>query len=195
LLNSGERLPKDEWIAAKNLAPQKRTYLLVIDRNNEKAGPRFWGFSRTVFESLLTLMSDEDYGDITSITEGHDLKVSFTPADKSPTGFAKTTVNVVPKTSPLTTDEDQLSAWLEDQPDLLEAYEMPTYEVLQNALATALGGDVTSAPEVNLTSSDDADEEDWGDDDDSTTAAASATASKNAVKDAEEEFASMFDDD
>src|SRR5271156_5188836 len=43
LISKG-KLTKEEYKDAKQFSAQLRTYALVIDRNKEKDGPKWWGF-------------------------------------------------------------------------------------------------------------------------------------------------------
>ena len=62
---------------AKRLEPKARTYAPIIVRKEEDKGVKFWGFGVMVYKQLLQFMSDKDWGDITSITEGNDIKIEF----------------------------------------------------------------------------------------------------------------------
>lgn len=140
------KLSKDEYKAAKKFSPQLRTYALVIDRENEDVGPRFWGFGKTVAEDIIKLMLDPDYGDITDPKNGFDLKVSFTPAEKSDTKFAKTEVRPSRKESPLSKDKEKAEKWLSEQPDIHTIFKRWTEEELTNFLHNYLNPTVQAGP-------------------------------------------------
>jgi len=44
-----------------------RTFAPVIVRGEESQGVKFWGFGKTVYQELLSIIADPDYGDITEI--------------------------------------------------------------------------------------------------------------------------------
>ena len=69
---------KESYEMAKKLYPKMRTYAAVIVRGEESEGVRLWAFGKTVYQSLLNIMLDPDYGDITDIHDGHDIKVTCT---------------------------------------------------------------------------------------------------------------------
>lgn len=74
LRSSGSNEEKD--LAAK-LAPVTRTYAPVLVRGEEDMGVRYWGFGVQVYKQLLMLMTNPEWGDICSLTDGTDLDVVF----------------------------------------------------------------------------------------------------------------------
>ena len=44
-----------------------RTFAAVIVRGKESEGVKFWGFGKTVYQELLGVIYDPDYGDITDL--------------------------------------------------------------------------------------------------------------------------------
>jgi hypothetical protein len=192
-LRSAGGLTKDEYRETKKFVPQIRTFVPVIDRKNPDAGVRFWAFGKTVYQELLGVMADPDYGDITDPQTGRDIKVSFTPQEKSDTGFAKTAVRVSPKTSALTTEADKLETWITEQPDLMSLYKRMSFDELKDVLDKFVnGGPSTPTQRVVTQTSDD----DWGDTDTMTSPTASKSRAKaptKAAADVEDEFAALFD--
>ena len=63
---------EDNKTLAKKLYPKLRTFVPVIVRGEEEKGVRFWEFGKLVYQELLGVMDDEDYGDITDPVEGRD---------------------------------------------------------------------------------------------------------------------------
>ena len=59
---------KESYELCKKLYPKPRYYAPVIVRGEEDKGVRLWAFGKTVYQSLLNIMLDEDYGDITDPT-------------------------------------------------------------------------------------------------------------------------------
>jgi hypothetical protein len=137
------KLSKDEFKAAKKFSPQLRTYAYVIDRNNEEAGVRPWGFGKTTAEAIIKISLDADYGDVTDVEKGFDLKVSFTPKEKSDTAYAKTEVRPVRKESPLSKNGEQVNDWLTNQPSITDNYKKWTKEELNAFLHNYLSPDAT----------------------------------------------------
>ena len=68
---------EDSIKMAKSLNARQRFFAPVIVRGEENAGVRVWGFGKTVYEQLLNLVLNPEYGDITDPTEGTD-PVSYT---------------------------------------------------------------------------------------------------------------------
>ena len=66
---------KESYELCKKLYPKMRSYAPVIVRGEEDKGVQIWGFGKTVYQTLLNIMLDEDYGDITDPESGRDVKV------------------------------------------------------------------------------------------------------------------------
>ena len=122
---------KDEWIMGRKIEPKMRTYVPVIVRGKESEGPKFWGFGKTIYAELLSIISDPDYGDITDLMNGRDIDVEFTPAEGG--GYPKTSIRVKPNTSAATEDKD-VAKKIMNQPKITDIFPEPTYEELENAL-------------------------------------------------------------
>lgn len=191
-LRAGGSLTKDEYRETKKFAPARRTYVPVIDRNRPQNGVRFWAFGKTVYSEILGVMADPEYGDITDPQLGRDIRVTFTPQEKSDTNFAKTSIRVSPKQSPLTTNPEELSTWLNEQPDLMSLYKRLSYDELKDILTKYIEGDSVASP-TSRTVTNKSDDE-WGD---STVVATSSTkkvASKKKEIDVGDDFDSLFKD-
>ena len=130
---------KESYELAKKLYPKMRAYAAVIVRGEEEKGVRLWSFGKQVYQSLLNFMLDEDYGDITDISEGHDIRVTCTKAPGRK--WATTEVRPRPKSSALSKDKKQAAGWVEDIPDLGDMYQCKTYDELENIINAWLEGD------------------------------------------------------
>ena len=116
-----------------------RCYAPVIVRGEEEKGVRLWAFGKTVYQTLLNYMLDEDYGDITDPIEGRDVRVSCT---KNPgQQWATTDVRPRGKDSPLSEDSSQSKKWLDNIPDVNDLFELKSYEDLENIVNTWLNDD------------------------------------------------------
>jgi hypothetical protein len=144
-LMSGQRLTKEEFKEAVKFRPQARTYALVINRAKENEGPKFWSFGQTIYKKLLEIMADEDYGDITDIQNGFDLKVTYTPKEKSDTNYAKTDVMPRRTPSPLSKDAELVKKWTTNQAKLLDVvgFEKKSYDELKAVLERVLNPEGT----------------------------------------------------
>ena len=123
---------KDEWIMGRKIEPKMRTYVPVIVRGKESEGVKFWGFGKTIYTELLSIISDPDYGDITDLMNGRDIDVEFTPAE-GPGTFPKTAIRVKPNTQPAT-DDKAIAEKIMQQPAITDIFPEPTYDELEKAL-------------------------------------------------------------
>jgi len=130
---------KESYELAKKLYPKMRCYAPVIVRGEEEKGVRLWAFGKTVYQTLLNYMLDEDYGDITDPIEGRDVRVSCT---KNPgQQWATTDVRPRGKDSPLSEDSSQSKKWLDNIPDVNDLFELKSYEDLERIINTWLNDD------------------------------------------------------
>ena len=129
---------KDEWIQGKRLEPKMRTFAPVIVRGKESEGVKFWGFGKTVYQELLGVIADPDYGDITDTTNGRDIGIERQTPAEAGNQYGKTTVRVKPNQTPITEDKSVLESIMDNQSDLTELYTEPTYDELKDVLANYL---------------------------------------------------------
>lgn len=122
---------KDEWLMGRKIEPKMRTYVPVIVRGKEADGVKFWGFGKTIYTELLSIVSDPDYGDITDLLNGRDIDVEFTPAEGG--GYPKTAIRVKPNTSAATEDK-AIAEKIMNQPKITDIFPEPTYEELEQTL-------------------------------------------------------------
>ena len=130
---------KESYELAKKLYPKMRCYAPVIVRGEEDKGVRVWAFGKMVYQSLLNIMLDEDYGDITDATEGRDVKVICTKAPGRQ--WATTEVRPRGKQSKLATSNDQITEWTNNIPNLDDMYDLKSYEELEKIVNDWLNGD------------------------------------------------------
>jgi len=130
---------KESYEMAKKLYPKMRVYAPVLVRGEEGEGVRIWSFGKLVYQSLLTLMMDEDYGDITDLKTGTDLKIKCTKAPGQQ--WAKTEVLPVRKSSALSSDAKQAKQWVDDIPDIDSIFQIKSYDELSNIINGWLNGD------------------------------------------------------
>ena len=146
---------KDEWIQGKRLEPKMRTFAPVVVRGRESEGVKFWGFGKTVYQELLGVIADPDYGDITDATNGRDIMIERQTPAEAGNQYGKTTVRVKPNQTAITEDSDQLQSIFDNQSNLTELYTEPTYDELKEALQSYLNpsaDDETTTPTSNGTS-------------------------------------------
>ena len=138
LKSSGNR---EEWVQGKRLEPKMRTFVPVIERGNEAEGVKFWGFGKTVYQELLSIIADPDYGDISDVLTGRDIGVERQTPAEAGNQFGKTTIRVKPNVTPLTEDKQLLERLFEEQPDITELYPEPSYDDLKTSLHNYLNPD------------------------------------------------------
>jgi hypothetical protein len=122
---------KEDWLMGRKIEPKMRTYVPVIIRGKESEGVKFWGFGKTIYTELLSIISDPDYGDITDLMNGRDIDVEFTPAEGG--AYPKTTIRVKPNTQPAT-DDKSIAEKIMNQPQITDLFPEPTYDELEAAL-------------------------------------------------------------
>lgn len=158
---------KESYEMAKKLYPKMRVYAPVVVRGEEDKGVQIWSFGKLVYQALLSLMMDEDYGDITDIESGTDITVTCTKAPGQQ--WAKTEVLPKRKSSPLSKDNSQTKEWLGSIPDLTTIYQVKSYDELSGIVNNWLNED--NATEEGT---------EWGT---STTETSSTESSSSAIDD------------
>ncbi len=129
---------KDEWIQGKRIEPKMRTFVPVVVRGEESEGVKFWGFGKTVYQELLGIIADPDYGDISDSLTGRDIVVERQTPAEAGNQYGKTTIRVKPNVTALSEDSDQLTRLLDEQPELKELYQEPTFDELKSHLSNFL---------------------------------------------------------
>jgi len=126
----------------KRLYPKMRGYAPVVVRGEESKGVQLWSFGKMVYQDILNIMLDPDYGDITDPSEGRDIKVTLS---KQPgQNWAKTTVMPRGKVTDLASDPKQIKTFLENIPNLDEIYSLESYEEIEKKVNDWLNGSADS---------------------------------------------------
>lgn len=125
---------KENWRMAKKLDPKMRVSVYVIDRQNEEKGVQVWEFGKEIYETLLNYAADEEVGDFTDVMVGRDFKLITVGPESTGTQYNKTTIQPTMKTLPLSTDSKLVEKWLEEQPDIKNAYAPLPFEAIKEAL-------------------------------------------------------------
>ena len=130
---------KESYEMAKKLYPSMRTYAAVVVRGQEDEGVKIWSFGKTVYQKLLSIMLDEDYGDITDPLEGRDIKVVCTkPPGKK---YAMTDVMPRGKSTKLSTNSKTSKDWLGNIPNVEDLYTLKSYDEISGILERWINGD------------------------------------------------------
>ena len=124
---------KEDYQLSRKLEAKMRTFAPVIVRGEEKQGVKFWGFGKTVYQELLSIIADPDYGDITDPVNGRDVSVEFISAEESGASFPKTNIRVKPNQTPIS-DSPEILETVKTQQDIREIYQELSYDDLTEVL-------------------------------------------------------------
>jgi len=181
---------KESYELAKKLYPKMRCFAPVIVRGEEDKGVRLWSFGKTVYQSLLNIMLDEDYGDITDPLEGRDVKVTCTKAPGRM--WATTTVRPRGKATPLNADPATVKEWTSNIPSLDDLYTLKSYDELEKVVNDWLNGVDESEDSPSGTSRPSGASVSTSETDQTSNSSSDATTSSN-YKSLDEAFADLED--
>lgn len=135
--------------AAKNLFVRQRFFSPVMVRGEEEKGIRVWGYGKTAYENLLTLVLNPEYGDITDTEAGTDLTMTY----GKPPGASYPVTKLVPRrrSSALCADmtPDKCAELLDSIPEFSGLFERKTTTEVQAILDTFINGQTTDAESVS----------------------------------------------
>ena len=143
---------KEDYQLSRKLEAKMRTFAPVVVRGEEKQGVKFWGFGKTVYQELLSIIADPDYGDITDPVNGRDVVVEFLSAEETGASFPKTNIRVKPNQTPISDDPEVLES-VKKQQDIREIYQEQSYDDLTEILNEWLNPDENSSEEETEESS------------------------------------------
>ena len=150
LKSSGNR---DDYRLGKKLEAKMRTFTPVIVRGEESQGTKFWGFGKTVYQEILSVIADPDFGDITDPVSGRDVTVEFKTAEETGASFPSTAIRVKPIQTPISEDKNILEKVADTQKDITEIYQEKTYDDLTDILNNWLEGREEDETTKNTTES------------------------------------------
>lgn len=122
---------KEDWKMGIKLEPKLRTYAPILVRGEEKEGVKFYGFGRTVFQALLKLIEDPDYGDITDPKTGTDITIEYSKGSDG--GYPETLIRPKRNVSPMTESKEVLEL-VKNMPDPTDIWQAPSYDEMQSKL-------------------------------------------------------------
>ena len=130
---------KEDWKQGRALEPKLRTYVPILVRGQESEGVKFWGMGKQVYQELLAIIADPDYGDITDLRSGRDITVEFKTAEETGKSFPETTIRVKPNTSVAFDMNDAVvKEKVKNQKNVTELFPELTYDELAAVLGTWL---------------------------------------------------------
>ena len=136
---------KEDWQMGRKMEPKMRTFAPVIVRGEDHEGVKFWGFGKQVYQELLSIISDPDFGDITDLTNGRDIVVEFKTAEGG-ASFPETSIRVKPNVSVAVDPKNsQLLEALKTQVNILDLFPELSYEELKEVMDKWLNPDTESA--------------------------------------------------
>ena len=138
---------------------KQRFFSPVIVRGEEEKGVRLWGYSKTVYQKLLQLVLNPEYGDITDPEEGTDLTINY--GKKAGQMFPSTDIFPARRTSPLHSDRNIAKDLVDTDIDYDNVFSKKTPDEVQQLLEQHLSGDTddsTGTVQYSQTSEDAADQ-------------------------------------
>jgi hypothetical protein len=181
---------KEDWLLGRKFEPKMRTYAPILVRGEENEGVRFWGFGKNVYQEILSIISDVDYGDITDLVNGRDIVVEFRTAEDSGKSFPETTIRVKPNAS-VAIDVAQKEI-LAQQTNIMDLFPEFSYDELKEVMNAWLNpdGSIPSEGTVNTIVDDDA--QSPAPKAVATNKSPTATASKSNTEDVSAAFDNLF---
>jgi hypothetical protein len=135
---------------AKSLFARQRFFSPVLVRGQESEGVKVWGYGKTVYETLLSLVLNPDYGDITDPEDGTDLVLSYGKAPGML--YPQTKVQPRRKSSKLCEDGDEACQEIvASVPDLDTLFERKSTQDVQGILNEFLNEGVDAETESSET--------------------------------------------
>lgn len=130
---------KDQWVQGKQLEPKMRTYVPILVRGEESEGVKFWGFGKKVYQELLSIIADPDFGDITDLKTGRDIIVEFKSAKETGKNFPDTTIRAKPNISPaFDLKNTEVTDKVKHQANIMDLYTELPYEDLKKVFTEAM---------------------------------------------------------
>jgi len=138
---------------AKSLMARQRFFSPVLVRGEEEKGVRIWGYGKMVYEQLLNLVLNPEYGDITDTETGTDLVLHYGKPQGA--SFPQTKLTPRRRSSVLCDDavggDERCAELLESIPDFDTLFERKTPEDVGTLLDAYLIGDESTSEEADST--------------------------------------------
>jgi hypothetical protein len=132
----------EEKNLARNYFAKMRVFAPVVVRGEEDKGIRLWGFSKTTYEKLLGIVLDPEYGDITDVHEGTDIRIDYGKAAGQ--SWPTTDVRPARKTTPLAETDEEISKLVATMPNFDDLFERKTTAQVAAVLEETLGTEATA---------------------------------------------------
>jgi len=106
---------------AKSLFARQRFFSPVVVRSEEDKGVRVWGYGKKAYETLLKLVLNPQYGDITDAESGVDLELDYgKPAGQK---YPHTAIVAQRLSTKLADDDAVVTEWLGTIPEFSTIFE------------------------------------------------------------------------
>jgi len=130
---------------AKKLMAKQRFFSPVVVRGEEEKGVRLWGYSKTVYQKLLNLVLNPEYGDITDPEGGTDLTIKY----GKPAGSIFPMTDIFPsrKTSSLHQDRNLAKEMIDVEIDYSNLFSKKSVDEVQQLLNEFLSEDDSNGSE------------------------------------------------
>ena len=136
ILEFAEKLKRlgdtENWKAGKKMEPKLRTFAPVVIRGQESEGVKFWGFGKTVYQEILAIIADPDYGDITDENDGRDVVIEI--VEEAGKTYPETRIRVKPNVTKLTENAELENKLLNEQTEITDIYSELSYAELKGVL-------------------------------------------------------------
>ena len=136
IVEFAEKLKKlgdtENWKAGKKMEPKLRTFAPIVVRGQENEGVKFWGFGKTVYQEILAIIADPDYGDITDETNGRDVVIEI--VEEAGKTYPETRIRVKPNVSVLHENSQIAAKLLDEQTNITDIYSELSYPELKTVL-------------------------------------------------------------
>jgi hypothetical protein len=132
LMSTGKESDKE---LAKQYKARKFYIVKVIDRDNEKDGPKFWRFKHNyknegVLDKIIPIWRNK--GDVTDPDSGRDLIIELSKS-KTSKGREYTSISTImyDDPSPISKDKTTMKEWLDDPNEWTDVYSKKPVEYLE----------------------------------------------------------------
>lgn len=128
-----EKGTTEDFKLAKKIQPKLRIYAPVLIRGQEHEGPKFWGFSKTLYADILGYIYDPDYGDITDPKTGRDITLQKVPAEETEYTYPTYKLRIKPNQTPMT-DSQEVVEKIKKMDNIRDVFYVPDYNKLNQKL-------------------------------------------------------------
>ena len=156
LSENKETRDKETWLLAQKLKPSTRGFLRIIVRGKEDEGVKLWSFSPTIYNRFYEFMVDPEIGDFLDLRNGFDLKVKVYKQEGKK--FQETLVECGRTKKPISTDQKKMNEWYGTEIDLMEEYQLKSYDEIKKSLDDWLNPEDAEKKEMEMNFEDKKDE-------------------------------------